>query len=81
MSQSRIDRMTHEVRIANYGRLAILTIAAAVVVVILSLTSMTSGEITAGETPAAPAQSESFVYFPSQYTNQATEASEHQQGF
>ena len=44
-------------------------------------TSMTSGELTAGEKLHAPATSADFAYFPGQYINKATEPSEHIQAF
>ncbi len=82
MTQSRIERMTNEVRITSYGKLAVLTIAAIAAVVILSIASITSGETTAGETDTAPAgEKESFTYFPGQYTNQGTAPSDHVQAF
>lgn len=81
MAQSRIERMLNEVRITSYGKLAILTIVAAVAGLFLAVTSLTSGELSAGEAESPPYQSGNFTYFPSQYVNQATEPSEHIQAF
>lgn len=83
MAQSRIERMLNEVGITNHGRLAVLTIAAAAAAAIVTVTSVTSSELTAaGRDTALPlATSGSFGYFPAQYANQATEASEHIQAF
>jgi hypothetical protein len=90
MAQSRIERKLNEVRVTDHGRLAVLSIAAAAVAAIVTVTSMTSGELTAAGRAglpqagdAAPSQqtSASFAYFPAQYVNQATEASEHIQAF
>ena len=85
MEQPRIERMLNDVRITNYGKLAVLTIAAVLVVVIVALTSVTSSELTAGDrtqlpqTDSAPGSQtgNSSSYFPGQYVNQATEPSEH----
>jgi len=43
--------------------------------------ALAGDELTTGENAAAAAPSESFVYFPSQYANKATEPSEPIQGF
>ena len=48
---------------------------------LVALTGMTSVELTASENVAAPAVSEDFVYFPSQYVNKATGPGEPIQGF
>jgi hypothetical protein len=88
MAQSRIERMLKEVRITSYGKLAVLTIAAAGAAVIVTITSLTSHELTAADRAAlqtadtaSPLRTDSSSYFPAQYVNQATEASEHIQGF
>ena len=82
MISRRIDRMLKEVRISSNGKLALLTIAAAAAAILVALTSMTSKDLTAGEKAAnAPAVSEDFVYFPSQYVNKATGPSDAIQGF
>ena len=81
MARSRIERMTDEVRITSYWKIAVLTIVAAVVAVIVGVTSMTSGELTASEPEAAPDKGSDFVYFPSQYVNKATEPSGQEQTF
>jgi hypothetical protein len=90
MAQSRIERMLNEVRITKYGNLAVLTIAAAAVTAIVTVTSMTSSELTAADR-GGPARTgdavpslqtgNGFSYFPAQYANQATEAGEHIQAF
>lgn len=81
MPKSRIERMLKDVRITSYGKLAVLTIAAAVAAIFIAVTSLTSGELTASET-AAPLQADSdFVYFPGQYVNKATGPSEYIQPF
>lgn len=77
----RIRRMLKDVRINSYAKLAVLTIAAAGTAIFVALTSMTSGNLTAGQTVAAPAVSEDFVYFPGQYVNKAIGPSEPVQGF
>ena len=81
MAQSRIERMLNEVRITSYGKLAVVTIAAAFIAAFVAMTSMTSGELTAGEPAVAPAASEDFVYFPNQYVNKGTEPTEHIQAY
>ena len=89
MAQSRIERMLNEARITSHGKLAILTIAAVVVAVIVAVTSVTSGELTAGDraqlpqTDTAPVvqTGNSASYYPGQYVNQATESSEHIQAY
>jgi len=58
-----------------------LTVAAAAVVILLGVTGMTSPELTASEAETRPQAGSDFVYFPSLYVNQATEASEHVQAF
>jgi len=90
MTQSRIERKLHELHLTDHGRLAVLTVAAAAVAAIVSVTTLTSGELTAADeaalpraedTAPAPQTSTGFSYFPAQYVNQATEASEHIQAF
>ena len=83
MTQARIDRMQAEVQIIDHGKLLALTVAAAAVVILLGVTGMTSPELTASEAEAEtrPQAGSDFVYFPSLYVNQATEASEHVQAF
>jgi len=90
MARSRIERMLNEVRITNHGKIAVLTIAAAVVAVVVGVTSLTSSELTAADTTraqqtgdtAAPLQTNTgSSYFPRQHDNQAAEASEHIQAF
>jgi hypothetical protein len=90
MAQSRIERNLNEVQITNHGKLAVLTLVAATAAVIVTVTSMTSGELTAAERAVLPQTAatapslqagSSFGYFPAQYANQATEASEHIQAF
>ena len=83
MAQSRSERMLNEVGITNRGKLAVLTIAAAAAAAIVTVTSMTSGELTAADRHAVlpPETSSSFSYFPAQYVNHAMEASEHIQAF
>ena len=83
MTQSRIERMLNEVGITNRGKLAGLTIAAAATAAIVTVTSMTSTELTAADRHTAlPMQtSNGFSYFPGQYVIQATEASDHIQAF
>ena len=81
MSQARIERMLNEVRVTNYRKIAVLTIVAAVAAVVLGITTLTSEQLTAGETESPSETSSGFVYFPSQHTNQATEPSEHVNSF
>ena len=81
MSQARIERMLNEVRITSYRKIAVLTIVAAVAAVVLGITTLTSEQLTAGETESSPQTGSDFVYFPSQYINQATEPSEHPHAF
>jgi hypothetical protein len=81
MTQARIDRMQAEVQIIDHGKLLALTVAAAAVVILLGVTGMTSPELTASEAETRPQAGSDFVYFPSLYVNQATEASEHVQAF
>jgi len=77
----RIRRMLKDVRITSHAKLAVLTIAAAAAAIFVAVVSTTSGDLTAGEKLAAPATSEEFVYFPSQYVNKATGPSDPIQGF
>ena len=81
MTQSRIERMLNEVGITNRGKLAVLTIAAAATAAIVTVTSMTSTELTAADRHTALPTETSFSYFPGQYVNHATEAGEHIQAF
>jgi hypothetical protein len=81
MSQARIERMLDEVRITNYWKIAVLTLVAAVAAVVLGITTLTSEQLTAGETESSSQTGSEFVYFPSQYINQATEPSEHVHAF
>ena len=81
MAQSRIERMLNEVRVTSYGKLAVLTIAAAAAAILLAVTSLTSAPLEADETTESPAASGDFTYFPGQYTNKATGSSEHIQAF
>jgi|SwirhirootsSR2_FD_contig_31_16289947_length_422_multi_2_in_0_out_0_1 hypothetical protein len=81
MKQSRIERMLKEVRVNNYGKIAVLTIIAAVAAAIIGLTSMTSPELTAGQAVTPTVVISDFTYFPGQYVNKATGPSEHIQGF
>jgi len=83
MAQSRIERMMNEVGITNHGKLAVLTLVAAAVAAIVTTTTLTSGELTAADRDTALAVEtiSSTSYFPGQYVNQATEASEHIQAF
>ena len=88
MAQSRIERMSKEVRITSYGKLAVLTIAAVGAAVIVTTTSMTSSELTAADraalqtgATASALHTHSSGYFPAQYVNQATEASEDIQAY
>ena len=89
MAQSRIERMLNEVRVTSYGKLALLTIAAAAAAAIVTVTSMTSTELPAADRAgppqtaetAPPQTGEGSSYFPAQYVNQATEASEHIQAY
>ena len=83
MAQSRIERMLNEVGVTGRGKLAVLSIVAAAAVAIVTVTTMTSSELTAADRHAAlpPETSSGFSYFPAQYVNQATEASEHVQAF
>ena len=81
MSQARIYRMLDDVRITDYGKLMVLTLAAALAATVLVFTSMTSTELTAGEADAPGRASEGFVYFPGLHVNQATESTEHVQAF
>ena len=81
MSQARIERMLNEVRITSYRKIAVLTIVAAVAAVVLGITTLTSEQLTASETESSSQTGSDFVYFPSQYINQATEPSEHTHAF
>lgn len=81
MATSRIERMLNEVRVSSYGKLLLLTVAAAVAGVIIAATNLMSGELSAGVTEAPPSRVSDTAYFPSQYPNKATEASEHIQAF
>ena len=83
MTQSRIERKLNEVRIKSHGKLAVLTIAVAAAAAIVAVTSMTSGELTAADrNTVLPLETGiGFSYFPAQYVNQATEASELVQAF
>ena len=81
MTQSRIERMVDEVRITSYWKIAVLTIAAAAVAVIMAITSMSTAETTAGETTTPPVISVDSTYLPGQYVNKATGPSEHIQAF
>jgi hypothetical protein len=72
----------NEVGITKHARLAVLTGVAGAAAVILAVTGITSGELTAADRETTPTEtSESFSYFPAQYVNRATEASEHIQAF
>ena len=81
MSQARIDRMLDEVRIRNYWKIAVLTLVAAVAAVVLGITTLTSEQLTAGETGASSQATDGSVYLPGQHANQATEPSEHIQAY
>ena len=81
MSQARIERMLNEVRITSYRKIAVLTIVAAVAAVVFGIATLTSEQLTAGETESSSHPSSGFVYFPGQHVNQATEPSEHIQAF
>ena len=81
MAQSRIERMTDEVRIKSYWKIALLTVAAAVAAVVISITSMTSGELSAGESVTPQVTTGDTPYFPGQYVNKPTGPSEHIQAF
>ena len=81
MSQARIDRMLDDVRVRDYGKLAVLTIAAALGAVIVTFTGVTSSELAAGEGGIPARAAEAFPSFPAQYINQATEPAEHIQAF
>jgi len=90
MAQSRIERMLNDVRIADHGKLVVLTIAAIAAAVIVAVTSITSSELTAAD-KAAPSQTgdtappqqmdSSSTYLPGQHMNRATEPGEHIQAF
>jgi hypothetical protein len=81
MSQERIERMVNEVRITNFWKIAVLTLVAAIAAVVVGVTSLTSEELTAGETGSSSQTGSGSVYFPGQHVNQATEPSEHIQAF
>ena len=81
MALSRIERMLDEVRITSYWKIAVLTIAAAGAAVIIGITSMTSGETTAGSAATPPVVNVESTYFPSEYINKAIGPSEHIQAF
>jgi hypothetical protein len=81
MTQSRIERMVDEVRITSYWKIAVLTIAAATVAVIIAIASMSTAETTAGETATPPVITVDSNYLPGQYVNKATGPSEHIQAF
>ena len=80
MMAARIHRMLNDVRITSYGKLVLLTLGAAAAAVVLSLSSMTGDELSAGETQA-PVVGGDFTYFPGQFVNKGTELPEHIQAF
>ena len=63
------------------GYLSLFAGVAAVAAVVLGITTLTSEQLTAGETESSSQTGSEFVYFPSQYINQATEPSEHVHAF
>ena len=81
MTQARIERMLEDVRITSYGKIVVLTAAAALAAVVVTVTSLTSTELTARETETAALPGSGFVYFPSLHVIQAAGTEEHIQAF
>jgi hypothetical protein len=85
MTTSRIGRMRRDLLVNHPGKLMVVTVMAIAAGTLLAVTSMTSPELTASQkdlpAQAASSPATDFVYFPSQYSNQATEPSEHTQAF
>ena len=85
MTPTRIDRMQRDVEVNQPGKLMAISFIAGLAVMFLAMTSMTSPDLSAGQNAgaaqAAASPGTETVYFPSQYTNQATGSAEHTESF